>query len=144
MGSSTHSPFTNFLPLGQLHFPPTIFPPLHVILFSFLGLELSGSSSSGFFLGSVSSGPSSSGFFLGSVSSGPSSSGFFLGLVSSGSSSSGFFLRFLLGSWSSIWTSSQVDVSLLNVCPSGQVVFTSQVDVSWLKTNPSSQNFSHF
>ena len=130
MGSSTHSPFTNFLPLGQLHFPPTIFPPLHVILFSFLGLELSGSSSSGFFLGSVSSGPSSSGFFL--------------GLVSSGSSSSGFFLGFLLGSWSSIWTSSQVDVSLLNVCPSGQVVFTSQVDVSWLKTNPSSQNFSHF
>jgi hypothetical protein len=103
--SSTHSPFTNFLPLGHLHCLPSIFPPLHVILFLFLGLEVS------FW------------FVLPLLLTGPSLFSLLL-------------LEFL--------SSSQVDVSLLNVCPSGQVVFTSQVDVSWLKTNPSSQNFSHF
>ena len=63
-GSSTHSPFFNFLPLRQMHCPSVNLPPLHVIFFLLgsFGFGGFGSSGCGGFGSSGCGGFGSSGF----------------------------------------------------------------------------------
>ena len=59
----------------------------------------------------------------------------------------GVLVGVVVGVLVGVLISSHEDVSLLYICPSGQVIlvlFDSQDEVSRLKTWPISQNFSHF